>query len=123
MPAGIGFPGGRRTGVDSPPCGMSIFGREPSRSRRRGAERDGRSTVKIEVLGTGCPKCQSLAKNVEAAVRELGLAATVEKVMDIEAIAKRGVMVTPALAIDGEIKSVGRALTVGQVRVLLGGTR
>jgi small redox-active disulfide protein 2 len=79
--------------------------------------------VKIEVLGTGCPKCQSLAKNVEAAVRELGLAATVEKVMDIEAIAERGVMVTPALAIDGEIKSVGRALMVGQVRVLLGGTR
>lgn len=79
--------------------------------------------MKIEVLGTGCPKCQSLAKNVEAAVRELGLAATVEKVMDIEAIAERGVMATPALAIDGEIKSVGRALTVGQVRVLLGGTR
>jgi len=79
--------------------------------------------VKIEVLGTGCPKCQSLAKNVEAAVRELGLAATVEKVMDIEAIAERGVMATPALAIDGEIKSAGRALTVAQVRVLLGGTR
>lgn len=79
--------------------------------------------MKIEVLGTGCPKCQSLAKNVEAAVRELGLAATVEKVMDIEAIAERGVMVTPALAIDGEIKSAGRALTVAQVRVLLGGTR
>lgn len=79
--------------------------------------------MKIEVLGTGCPKCQSLAKNVEAAVRELGLAATVEKVMDIEAIAERGVMATPALAIDGEIKSAGRALTVAQVRVLLGGTR
>ncbi len=79
--------------------------------------------MKIEVLGPGCPKCQSLAKNVEAAVRELGLPATVEKVTDISAIAKRGVLATPALAIDGEIKSTGRALTVGQVRALLGGTR
>ena len=79
--------------------------------------------MKIEILGTGCPKCQSLAKNVETAVRELGLPATVEKVTDIDAIAKRGVMATPALAIDGEIKSAGRALTVGQVRALLGGTR
>ena len=79
--------------------------------------------MKIEILGPGCPKCQSLAKNVEAAVRELGLAATVEKVMDIGAIAKRGVLATPALAIDGDIKSTGRVLTVGQVRALLGGTR
>jgi len=79
--------------------------------------------VKIEILGPGCPKCQSLAKNVEAAVRELGLAATVEKVMDIGAIASRGVLATPALAIDGKIKSTGRVLTVGQVRALLGGTR
>ena len=79
--------------------------------------------MKIEVLGTGCPKCQSLAKNVETAVRELGLPATVEKVTDIGAIAKRGAMATPALAIDGEIKNSGRALTVGQVRALLGGTR
>lgn len=79
--------------------------------------------MRIEVLGTGCPKCQSLAKNVDAAVRALGLPATVEKVTDIDAIAKRGVMATPALAIDGEIKSAGRALTVGQVRALLGGTR
>ncbi len=79
--------------------------------------------MKIEILGPGCPKCQSLAKNVEAAVWELGLPATVEKVTDIGAIAKRGVLATPALAIDGEIKSTGRALTVGQVRALLGGTR
>ena len=86
-------------------------------------EEDGRSRVKIEILGPGCPKCQSLAKNVEAAVWELGLPATVEKVTDIGAIAKRGVLATPALAIDGEIKSTGRALTVGQVRALLGGTR
>lgn len=79
--------------------------------------------MKIEILGTGCPKCQSLAKNVETAVRQLGLPAKVEKVMDIDAIATRGVMATPALAIDGEIKSVGRVLTKKQVRDLLGRTR
>jgi len=75
--------------------------------------------MKIEILGTGCPKCETLAKNVETAVRELGIEAAVEKVTDIVEIANRGVMLTPALSIDGEIKLVGRAATVEELRALL----
>jgi small redox-active disulfide protein 2 len=75
--------------------------------------------MKIEILGTGCPKCETLAKNVETAVRELGIEATVDKVTDIVEIANRGVMLTPALSIDGEIKLVGRAATVEELRALL----
>jgi small redox-active disulfide protein 2 len=75
--------------------------------------------MKIEILGTGCPKCETLAKNVETAVRELGIEAAVDKVTDIVEIANRGVMLTPALSIDGEIKLVGRAATVEELRALL----
>jgi small redox-active disulfide protein 2 len=75
--------------------------------------------MKIEILGTGCPKCETLAKNVETAVRELGIEATVDKVTDIVEIANRGVMLTPALSIDGEIKLVGRVATVEELRALL----
>lgn len=76
--------------------------------------------MKIEILGTGCPKCESLVKNVEAAVRELGIEATVEKVTDIVEIANRGVMMTPALSVDGDIKLVGKVATVEELRALLG---
>ena len=76
--------------------------------------------MKIEILGTGCPKCEALAKNVEVAVHELGIEATVEKVTDIVEIANRGVMMTPALSVDGEIKLVGKAATVEELRGLLG---
>jgi small redox-active disulfide protein 2 len=75
--------------------------------------------MKIEILGTGCPKCETLAKNVETAVRELGIEATIDKVTDIVEIANRGVMLTPALSIDGEIKLVGRVATVEELRALL----
>lgn len=76
--------------------------------------------MKIEILGTGCPKCESLVKNVEAAVRELGIEATVEKVTDIVEIANRGVMMTPALSVDGDIKLVGKVATVEELKALLG---
>jgi len=75
--------------------------------------------MKIEVLGTGCPKCEALAKNVVTAVHELGIEATVEKVTDIVEIANRGVMLTPALSVDGEIKLVGKAATVEELKALL----
>jgi small redox-active disulfide protein 2 len=75
--------------------------------------------MKIEVLGTGCPKCEALAKNVAKAVRELGIEATVEKVTDIVEIADRGVMLTPALSVDGEIKLVGKVATVEELKALL----
>jgi small redox-active disulfide protein 2 len=79
--------------------------------------------VKIEILGTGCPKCETLRKNVEAAVRDLGLAAQVVKVTDIVEIAARGVMLTPALAVDGEIRLVGKVATTDELKLLLGGKR
>jgi small redox-active disulfide protein 2 len=75
--------------------------------------------VKIEILGTGCPKCEALAKNAEAAVRELGIEAEIVKVTDIVEIANRGVMMTPALSVDGDVKLVGKVATVEQLRELL----
>ena len=76
--------------------------------------------MKIEILGTGCPKCEALAKNVEATIRELGIEATVEKVTDIVEIANRGVMMTPALSVDGDIVLVGKVATVEELKGLLG---
>ena len=75
--------------------------------------------MKIEILGTGCPKCLALAKNVEDAVRELGLEAEIVKVTDIVEIANRGVMMTPALSVDDEIKLVGKVATAEELKRLL----
>jgi small redox-active disulfide protein 2 len=75
--------------------------------------------VRIEILGTGCPKCNSLARHVKAAVDKLGIDADVLKVTDIVEIADRGVMMTPALSIDGEVKLVGRAGTPDEIRAML----
>ena len=59
---------------------------------------------KIQIFGTGCPKCNQLEANAKAAVEKLGIEAEVEKVKDLNRIAEAGVMLTPALAIDGEVK-------------------
>ena len=75
--------------------------------------------MKIEILGTGCPKCEALVKNVEAAVRELGVDAEIAKVTDIVEIANRGVMMTPALSVDNDIKLVGKVATVDELKALL----
>ena len=64
--------------------------------------------MKIEVLGPGCPRCTALAAAAEAAVTKLGVDATVDKVTDINEITARGVMMTPALIVDGEVKVSGR---------------
>jgi small redox-active disulfide protein 2 len=74
---------------------------------------------KIEILGSGCAKCQKLAANAEIAAQELGLEYTIEKVTDIERITQYGVMLTPALAVDGEVKSFGRLLAPERIRKLL----
>ena len=63
--------------------------------------------MEIKVLGPGCPKCQATEKNVKEAVSESGLDAQVDKVTDVMEIAKYGVFGTPAVVIDGEVKSVG----------------
>jgi small redox-active disulfide protein 2 len=75
--------------------------------------------MKIEILGTGCAKCKSLLKNVEKAVLESGIQAEIVKVDSIREIMDRGVMMVPALYIDGESKAVGRALSVSEIKKLL----
>lgn len=75
--------------------------------------------MKVQILGTGCQKCRTLAANAEAAVQELGLNAQIEKVEDIHDIAAMGVALTPALAVDGVVKSSGRLLSVSQISKLL----
>jgi len=74
---------------------------------------------KIQVLGTGCPKCKQLAENVEAAARELGVDCEIEKVTEIDEIMKHGVMITPALAVDGDVKSAGKVLSVEEIKKFL----
>jgi small redox-active disulfide protein 2 len=64
--------------------------------------------VEIKVLGPGCLKCQQTEKNVKEAVRESGADAKVDKVTDVMEIAKYGVLGTPAVVVDGNVKSVGK---------------
>ena len=75
--------------------------------------------MEIKVLGTGCPKCKKLTEAAQAAVSELGLDASIEKVEDINAIMSYGVMMTPALVIDGDVKSVGKVLSVDEIKAML----
>jgi small redox-active disulfide protein 2 len=75
--------------------------------------------MKIQVLGTGCAKCKQLTANAEKAVAELGLDAQVEKVEDVREIMKFHVMSTPALAVDGTVRSAGKVLSPEAVKELL----
>jgi len=74
---------------------------------------------KLQILGTGCPKCKKLAENVEAAAKALGIEYTIEKVTDINKIMKFGVMMTPALAVDGEVKLVGKVPDAEAIKAML----
>jgi small redox-active disulfide protein 2 len=74
--------------------------------------------MKIEILGTGCPKCTHLYENVERAVHGAGVAAEIVKVTEIREIMKRGVMITPALAIDGTVRSAGKVLDPEEIKKL-----
>jgi small redox-active disulfide protein 2 len=75
--------------------------------------------MKIQILGTGCPKCKTLMANAEEAVKELGIEAQFEKVDKIADIMKFGVLITPALAIDGIVKSVGKVLSADDIKKYL----
>lgn len=75
--------------------------------------------MKIQILGTGCPKCKQLAANAEKAALELGVAFEIEKVTDIAQIMSFGIMMTPGLAIDGKIMSSGKSLTVDEIKKIL----
>ena len=74
---------------------------------------------KILILGTGCPKCKKLAENAERAVRELDGGYEIVKVTDINEILSFGVMLTPALAVDGEVKSVGKVMNPEEIKKIL----
>ncbi|MGQ9856097.1 MAG: thioredoxin family protein [Fervidobacterium sp.] len=74
---------------------------------------------KVEVLGSGCPRCKQTIKIMETAIRELGIDAVVEKVEDINEIISRGVAATPAVAIDGKIVLSGKIPTLEEAKKLL----
>jgi len=73
----------------------------------------------IQVLGTGCAKCNKLAENAEAAAKELGADYFLEKVTDINKITAAGVMMTPALKIDGRLRVVGKVPSIEELKELL----
>lgn len=74
---------------------------------------------KIQILGTGCTKCQNLTENAEAAAKELGIAYEIEKVKDIKQIMSFGVMTTPALAINGTVKFAGKVPSTAELKTIL----
>ena len=73
----------------------------------------------VQVLGPGCAKCEKLKKTAEEAVAQSGVEATVEKITDINVIVGFGVMTTPALVVDGEVKIVGKVPSVEEIKQLL----
>ncbi len=75
--------------------------------------------MKIQILGTGCAKCRQLEVNAREAVANKGVEAEIEKVTEIDQIMEMGVMMTPALVIDGEVRSVGKVLSVDQISAQL----
>jgi small redox-active disulfide protein 2 len=74
---------------------------------------------KIEVLGMGCPKCNQLVQRTKDAVKDLGIEAQVTKVQDIKAITNYGVLVTPALAVDGVVKVAGKVPKLEEIKELI----
>lgn len=73
----------------------------------------------IQILGPGCPKCKKLAENAQAAARELQIECEIEKVADINDIMGFGVMITPALVIDGQVKTVGKVPSTDEIKQML----
>lgn len=75
--------------------------------------------MKIQILGTGCPKCKKLAEMTDVAAQELGLDYELVKVTDINDIMQMGVMMTPALAVDGQVKVSGKVPSEEEIKALL----
>jgi small redox-active disulfide protein 2 len=76
----------------------------------------GRIKMKIEILGSGCPKCKLLEANARKALEETGKKAEIVKVTDINKIIEYGVMSTPAIVIDGKVKSFGKVADVSEIK-------
>ena len=75
--------------------------------------------MEIAVLGTGCPKCHKLAAEAEQAIAELGIDCEIRKVTAVADIMKYGVMITPALVIDGEVKAVGKVPSCAEIKAMI----
>jgi len=75
--------------------------------------------MKIEILGMGCPKCKQLAANAEAALKELNINGEISKVMDINKITEYGVVMTPALVVDGIVVSAGQVASKDEIKKIL----
>ena len=75
--------------------------------------------MKIEILGMGCPKCKTLYENAKKATEEKGVQAEILKVEDMDKITEYGVMMTPALVIDGAVKSSGKVLSTEEIKKCL----
>ena len=74
---------------------------------------------KLQILGTGCPKCKMLAELTETAANDMGIEYEIEKVTDINEMMKFGVMMTPALAVDGQVKVVGKVPSPDEIKKML----
>jgi small redox-active disulfide protein 2 len=79
--------------------------------------------MKIQILGTGCPKCRQLEANAREALAGASIEASVEKVTDVDEIINMGVMMTPALAVDGMVKSAGKVLSKDEIARILQGSK
>ena len=79
---------------------------------KRGEDKD----MEIKILGTGCPKCKTLEKNTREAVNELGIAAEIDKITEINKIMDYDIMFTPGLVINGEVKSSGKVLNKEDIK-------
>ena len=75
--------------------------------------------MKIEILGIGCPKCRKLFENAQEAVKNLGTGAEVVKVEDMQEIINAGVMLTPAISVDGKVKAAGKVLSVDEIKKII----
>jgi len=71
--------------------------------------------MKIEILGNGCPKCHQLEANAKKAVEELKIKADIVKITEIDKIVAAGIMITPALAVNGKVVSSGKVLTAKEI--------
>ena len=79
--------------------------------------------MEIAVLGTGCPKCHKLEEETRRAASELGLECEIRKVTEVADIMKFGVMLTPALVVDGEVKVVGKVPSLEEIKSMIGGSK
>ncbi len=75
--------------------------------------------MKIEILGPGCPRCESLMENIKQALEQLGIEADVNKVTEMGQIVARGVMSTPGVVIDGKVVSTGKVLSVDEAKAII----